>query len=165
MNKFKRKLFGLVMLAELAVACAAILFSAQYANADQSPQSFGCTNVLRSNTVITASSFLGSPILITEQDLAMIQIMGQGDAAGSGGTITVTLARSVDGTNYETHPLITCTTVVNGNTAVVEPTNLVNTVIGAARSIAIVKLQSGDTSANFTNFAVILGKKNTKRAP
>jgi hypothetical protein len=133
------------------------------ARADQGIQDFAITNVVRSNTTVTVN--LGSGLKISEQDQCGIMLMGQGDAAGSSGVLTLTFARSVDGTNWETHPKFTVLSAVNGTTAILEYTNLSSAVIGAAGWIKPVSVQSADTSANLTNVFLYLSKKNTKRAP
>jgi hypothetical protein len=145
---------GIGMLALMAMSPAA--------KADAGYQSFGCTNTVRSNTTVSVN--LGSGIKIDNQDSAGLTITGTGDAAGSSGAVTITFARSYDGTNWETHPKFTAATAVNGTTFVLEYTNLPNTVVGSAIYIKPTSIVSADTGANFTNFDVGLTKKNTKRA-
>jgi hypothetical protein len=162
MNGFNRKRFGGV-LAALAIMAAVVSV-----RADQGWQDFGCTNTVRSNTTVSVVAALNTStngIAVTEQDQVAVQLMGTGDAAGSSGTITLTFQRSVDGTNWETHPKFTFLATMTGTTQLIEYTNFPSTIIGPCKALRISSVQSGDTSANLTNFFVLLGKKNLKRAP
>lgn len=78
--------------------------------------------------------------------------------------LTLTFARSVDGSNYETTPRFTWRVALNGTTAVVGYTNLVESTIGAARYLKLVSIQNEGTN-NATNVYVEVIKKTIKASP
>jgi hypothetical protein len=85
----------------------------------------------------------------------------QGDGAGTG-AITVTFARSSDGTVWETTPRVAWVTALNGNTAVVAYTNLNAALLGSAPYIKVMSIANADASRAATNASLTLVKKNLR---
>lgn len=147
----------------MALVALAFLCLTMNVMADATYQDFGITNRVMANG--TTSVNLGSGLKIDNQDNASAMFLFQGDAAGTG-AMTITWARSHDGTNYETTPRFVTATALNGNTAVIFFTNLIPiTHIGASIFIKPVSIANADVTANATNCSLLLLKKNPKRAP
>lgn len=127
--------------------------------ADIGTQSAGITNTIAAATTNTAP--VANIIKIDNQDTCGLQFRIQGDASGTG-AVTLKLARSVDGTTFETAPQITLATALNGTTAVVVYTNISTTFLGAAGYLKVVYIANADATANATNVLLTVIKKNTR---
>ena len=107
------------------------------------------TNNATRTTGFTAVPFTGNT--------ADLVVKLQGDQAGTG-NVTLTFARSHDGTTVETTPRFTRVFALTGNMAVVGYTNLfaANT---AARYIVLISAQNADATASATNVTITLVPK------
>ena len=143
----------------LTVAVALLALAPMAVQADVGTLDFAVTNKMQANA--TTSVNMGNAVYIGAQDACGIEVKIQGDAAGTG-VQTLTFARSVDNTTFETTPRFTMTTALNGTTAVVCYTNIPNTVIGAAGWLKCVTYQNADAVANATNVTIRLIKKTIK---
>jgi hypothetical protein len=79
--------------------------------------------------------------------------------------ITITFARSVDGTTWETTPRFTWATALNGTTAVVTYTNLNSSLIGAAGYLKVISIQNASATVLGTNASLTVIKKTLKPSP
>ena len=120
------------------------------------------TNSIAAN--VTTSVNLGNAIKIGKTDTVGIVHAFQGNAAGTG-KITYTWARSADGTTWETDPKFATAATLNGTTAVVNYTNLPNTLIGPAQYIKLLSIANADASATATNATVKVIVKTLKPSP
>lgn len=142
----------------LMLVLVAILF-VQPAMAEIGTQDMGVTNKLVASANTTAN--LGSGVKVDNQDQVGIQLTGQGSASGTGNIITY-IARSVDGTNYETAPPIIWSIPANGTTAVVAYTNLNRDALGSAGYIKPFQMTNANGTADFTNITLKVIKKRLR---
>ena len=109
---------------------AAIAMVATVAMAD-----VGITDLTVTNTVtasfLTTGNVSSNSAYLSKVERAGIELQCQGSAAGTG-AITLTLQRSLDGSVWETTPLLTWATALNGTTALVAYTNLTADILGSA---------------------------------
>lgn len=122
----------------------------------------GAVNVLSAGTLTNnATRTTGfTDVKIDRNEVVACQVNLQGDQAGTG-AITLTWARSKDGSTFETTPRFTVVTALNGNTAVVAFTNL-TALTGAAHSLRLISAQNADASASATNVTISIVKKTVK---
>lgn len=138
-----------------AVAALTITATAQTGVVD-----FGITNALAGSA--TEATNVGNPVKVDKQnegDVGLVARM-QGSSAGTG-NITVTLARSPDGTVWETVPRFTWVFAQNGTTEVVAYTNLASGLLGAAHSIKVISVAVADDTA-VTNAYIKVVKKQSR---
>lgn len=111
------------------------------------------------NNTTRTTGFTDAVVDNQKNDEASLQVSFTGDQAGTG-AVTLILARSADGTTFETTPRISIATAVNGVTAVCLYTNLPNT--GAAYAYRLISIQNADASASITNCTVSIVKKRQR---
>jgi hypothetical protein len=147
-----------------AIALALCLFTPP-AHADPSgPTDFGITNSIAAATTNTSAQTIGNALPVSKFDSVGLVFNAQGSASGSS-NITITFARSLDGTNYETTPQLTWTVAANGTTQVIAYTNLSNTYLGPAAYLKVVSIANANATANMTNASLTLGTKSIKPSP
>jgi hypothetical protein len=132
------------------------------AMADVGTENVGITNSIVNNA--TTSANVGRAIKIDKQDNVGLLFKFQGTAAGTD-AITITFARSVDGTTWETTPRFTWATALNGTTAVVTYTNLNSSLIGAAGYLKVISIQNASATVLGTNASLTVIKKTLKPSP
>jgi hypothetical protein len=144
----------------LAVIGAVTLMLAVSAVAQVSAVDFISGGTIYSNVTKTTGF---TAVKIDKHKEVGLQLKFQGDRATTG-VMTYILARSMDGSTYETSPRLTFAVAANGNTAVVLYTNLTSTWVGSAKYLKIVSIANADTFAglNFTNVqcSAVLKKGN-----
>lgn len=138
---------------------AAIVGLATPAFADFGTTDLGINSRITNNATFTSNT--GSPVKLANHDNVGFAFRFQGDQAGTG-AITLTFARSVDGTNWETTPRFTWSVALNGNTAVVAYTNFPSAVIGAAGYLKVAQIANADANATATNASLTLIRKSLK---
>lgn len=91
-------------------------------------------------------------VSIANQDEVGFQLSFGATAAGTG-TMTVILARSMDGTTFETAPRMTFAIAATGTTKAVLYTNLTSTWVGSAKALRCISISNGSAEAglNYTN--------------
>lgn len=149
------------LLSFLMVAALALLAFTPPAHADT-----GVETVISSATFTNAATRTTgfTDVEITKQDNVGVVLSFQGAGTNDVANLTVTFARSVDGTNFETTPRFTWPVTLNATTAVVAYTNLTSSTIGAARWLRVISVQNaGDNNA--TNAAIYVIKKTIKASP
>jgi len=142
---------------------ALLVLSALPSRADVGVVDLGVTNkfVASVNTTVNISS---NSVFLPKVDAVGLEMRFQGDAAGTG-LITATFARSVDGVYWETTPRFTFIAALNGTTAVVAYTNLVNSIIGPAAYLKCISVTNADGTANATNAVIRVIRKTLKPSP
>jgi prepilin-type N-terminal cleavage/methylation domain-containing protein len=164
-TKIFRSGFTLVELifavALIALLAALALPSAVYAADDAGLVSFAAPSTITNNANNT--SVLGSVIKIDKQHAVALIIKTSGNQAGTG-NVAVQLARSYDGTNFESTPPTTLrfTNALAGATTIIGYHEIPNTVIGSAHSLKITGIQNYDASASGTNTTIGLLKKTER---
>jgi hypothetical protein len=138
----------------------ALLALALPARAEIGTETIGITNSLGAAYTTTAN--LGSAVKVANQDNIGLLFKFQGSTTGTS-NIVITVARSVDGTTFETSPPITWTVPANGTTAVVAYTNLGTANIGAAGYIKVTSIQNLNITTATTNCSLTVIKKNIAR--
>jgi hypothetical protein len=141
--------------ARLAVACAIVCMAAPKASAqfaDVSVIDVGMTNTLVANATQTAN--LGNPVQVSPQTSVGLALSFVGAAAVTG-NVTLTLARSADGTKWETTPQFTFIVPLNGTNSVVGVTNLPSSVIGSFKWIKVVSAANSAASNNSPTSVVL----------
>lgn len=155
---FGRGLLGrMIVLAVMGIAVACAL----PAMADVGTQDLATTNKFAGSTTTTAN--MGNGFFLEKQADVGLCCKFQGDAAGTANAV-LCIARSVDGTTYETTPCINWVIPMNGNTAVVAYTNFNRDLIGPAGWIKVTQC-ANTNSANLTNCSVTAIVKTIKAAP
>lgn len=150
---FRKSLFGLV--AVVAVAVLAVPVSVQ---ADAGAIPLSLTNSLSPQSAPAAN--LGSAAKVDDNELVDFVLTFQGDRAATD-NITVTLARSHDGTLWDTRHRLSIAVPLNGNTAVTLYTNLASWV-GAASYVKITTISNAAASCTATNVSAYIQKKRVK---
>lgn len=150
-----KKLFAITL------AAFAILFAAPPpALADTAVEAMLSAGTL-TNSATRTSGFTDIEIPKVNNVGLVLRFTGAGAATDN---LTLTFARSVDGSNFETAPRFTWKVALNGTTAVVGYTNLVESTIGAARYLRLVSAQNEGTN-NATNVYIEVIKKTIKASP
>jgi hypothetical protein len=156
--KTKFSLLQLIMVTALLALLAALALP-QVARADDAGLvSFGAPATITNNANNTTVT--GSVIKIDKQHSVALIIKTSGSQAGTG-NIAVQLARSYDGTNFETTPPTTLrfTNALAGATTIIGYHEIPSTVVGSAHSLKITGIQNYDASASGTNTTIGLVKK------
>lgn len=143
-----------------ALIAIALMATALTAAAQVSTIDFLSSGTIYSN-VSKATGF--TDVKIDKHKEVGLQFKFQGDRATTG-TMTFTLARSMDGTTFETTPRMIYAVAANGNTVVTLCTNLTSTWVGPYKYIRMVSVANADANAalNFTNlqFSAVIKKGN-----
>ena len=151
-----KKLFKSLLMA----ACALV---ATVAMAD-----VGITDLTVTNTVtpgvLTTGNVSSNSAYLSKIDRVGLELQCQGSAAGNS-NITLTLQRSLDGIVWETTPMLTWATALNGTTALVAYTNLSEDIIGLAAYLRVYSISNGNATANATNVVVRVIRKTIKPSP
>lgn len=127
----------------LAPLFAAALSVASYAT-EVSPITVTLTNSLAANATTTAN--LGSVVDLRKWDSVGLQLKFTGIATNAG-NLTVSLARSVDGSNWETTPLVAWVVALDSTNSVIGYTNF------SVQGISYLKVASIANSASSANVA------------
>jgi len=142
---------------------AAIALVATMAMAD-----VGITDLTVTNTVtasfLTTGNVSSNSAYLSKVERAGIELQCQGSAVGNS-NITLTLQRSLDGIVWETTPMLTWATALNGTTALVAYTNLTADILGAAAYLRVYSISNGNATANATNVVVRVIRKTIKPSP
>jgi len=143
----------------LIIIAAILAASVATALADAGTQDFGITNQIVAAG--TESSNVGSAINVSKQVDGGLGLVArvQGSSAGTS-NITVTLARSPDGTVWETTPRFTWIFPLNGTTEVVAYTNLASGLLGAAHSVKIISVANADDTIVTNAYIKAVLKRN-----
>lgn len=113
------------------------------------------------STLTNAATWtVGTSVVIDRQTQAGLAVKFQGDGSSTS-DIVCTLARSWDGTNFETSPPSTLkfTNALANTTAVVAFHQIPREVIGSAYSLKLVSIVNAASSVKATNATVALVKK------
>lgn len=153
--KFKTLVTGMKSL-----LCAGLLLSVIPAKAEVGTITFGCTNLIASNSIVGVN--LGGYVDVQDQeyvDVTMRWISGSANA----GNITAFLQRSSDTTaaTTETVPSFVFTAAqiaTQGATNVIK-TNLSTTYIGPTGFLKLYALSNSVVVGNASNFSLTIGKK------
>jgi len=126
--------------------------------AEVSVVNFGATNQIVAAG--TDSTNVGEAVAVDRQGEGNVALVArvQGSSAGTG-NVTVTLARSPDGTVWETTPRFTWAFPLNGTTEVIAYTNLASGLLGAAHSIKIVSIANADDTIVTNAYVKVIKKK------
>ena len=157
-NKFK---FSLLTSLLLALTFLLVYPPPPDAKADVGTQSIISSATFTNDTTRTTGF---TDVKIDKQDNIGVLLSFQGNGSGSD-EITVTFARSGDGTTFETTPRFTWAIPANGTTAVVAYTNLSSAVIGSAGYLRVISVQNASTNRNMTNSSITIIKKTVKPSP
>jgi hypothetical protein len=141
------------------IAVSVMLFNAP-AHAEVGTQSFGITNTIGAALTNTSAANCGSAVYVGNQDNCALVFTAYGNGAGTS-NVTFNLARSMDGTVYETSPTLTWTVAAPGLSSNVYFTNIS---VGAAGYLKVAQVTSAN-STTLTNCSLTLGKKTVKAAP
>lgn len=141
----------------LAPACLAFATAPALAD-DAGLVSFSAPATITNNAANTTVT--GSVIKIDKQHAVGLVIKTSGTQAGTG-NIAVQLARSYDGTNFESSPPTTLrfTNALAGATTIIGYHEIPSSVVGSAHSLKITSIQNYDASASGTNTTIGLVKK------
>lgn len=156
--KIKFSLFKFIVVLAVIALLAAIAMP-QIARADDaSLVSFGAPATITNNVANTGVT--GSAIKIDKQHSVALVIKTSGTQAGTG-NVAVQLARSYDGTNFESSPPTTLrfTNALAGATTIIGYHEIGADVVGSAHSLKITSIQNYDASASGTNTTIGLLKK------
>ena len=121
----------------------------------------GAVNFLTSGTVTNATTRTNgfADVKVDNNEIASLQVAFQGSGTATG-TVRLILARSMDGTTFETTPRMTNGFSLNNTTNVVGFTNL--TQLGAAHTLRLISAQNDDNVASATNVTISVVKKVVK---
>jgi Tfp pilus assembly major pilin PilA len=154
-----RNRFTLVGLLSVIVVIALLsLFTLPALADDAGPADVGAPTTFTNNVVNT--TFTGSAVKIDKQHAVDLVVKIQGNAASTD-KVVVSLARSGDGTTFETSPPATLkfTNTLNGTTAVIGYHNIPESLIGSAHSIKVVSIHNESATVPSTNSYVKVIKK------
>jgi hypothetical protein len=143
----------------LFVAILALFALAQTAYAqDAGLTSFGAPATITNNANNTTVT--GNAVKIDKQRGAALIIKTSGTQAGTG-NVAVQLARSYDGTNFESSPPATLrfTNALAGATTIIGYHEIPESLIRSAHSLKVTGIQNYDASASGTNTTIGLLKK------
>ncbi|NJL18808.1 MAG: hypothetical protein HC901_00325 [Bdellovibrionaceae bacterium] len=120
--------------------------------------SFGAPSTITNNANNTTVT--GSAVKIDKQHSAALIIKTSGTQAGTG-NVAVQLARSYDGTNFESSPPagLRFTNALAGATTIIGYHEISPDLIRSAHSLKITGIQNYDASASGTNTTIGLLKK------
>lgn len=153
-NKFKASLFAAAITASLIATIIALPFTAR---ADVGTGNFLSSGTLTNGTTRTTGF---SDVKVEDQEIVGLQLNMQGDGNGTG-NVTVTIARSKDGSSFETTPQQVIGFALNNNTAVVGFTNLLN--VGAAHTLRLISaINTNGVSATNVTISVVKKVVNTQ---
>lgn len=155
-NVIKNALTSVIML----VAFAAAMCLAPIARA-QSGQSVGVVDFITAGTLTNSVTWAqGGTVDISKQSMCGLSVRFQG-AASSTSDIVVKLARSADGTNFETSPpsTLSFTNALNGTNVVIGYFQIPRDVVGSVRTLKLLSVQNASGSVNATNATISIVKK------
>lgn len=119
-------------------------------------QQYSATSLYSSGTnsiAANSTNAVGQTFVVTKNKVVGLQLTFTG-TTGNSANVTANLARSVDGSSYESTPSVTLTAAANGTNAVTAVTN-VDT--GGGGWLKLVSLVNGNNT--LTNVAVKASKK------
>ena len=121
----------------------------------------GAVNMLTSGNITnnTTRTTGFTDVKVDNNEIASLQLAFQGTTTSTG-AVKVVIARSMDGTNFETTPRQTIGFALNSTTAVIGFTNL--TQLGAAHTLRLISAQNDDSAASATNCTISVVKKTVK---